>query len=107
MNEIVVLSRTDLRSLMQFGDYVDVVTEAFRMYAEGRAISPPPLHILAEDGGFHVKAASLPLGPGYVAIKTNANFPQNRRRVRDCRPFRVQSCSSARRTARRSRFWTR
>ncbi len=33
------------------------------------------------DGGFHVKAASLALAPGYVAVKTNANFPDNRRRA--------------------------
>jgi hypothetical protein len=36
MNEIVALSRTDLQSLMQFGGYVDVVAEAFRMQAVGR-----------------------------------------------------------------------
>lgn len=81
MSEIILLSRTDLQSLMQFGDYVDAVAEAFRMHAEGRAISQPPLHVLAEEGGFHVKAASLPFGPGYVAVKTNANFPNNRHRA--------------------------
>jgi ornithine cyclodeaminase/alanine dehydrogenase-like protein (mu-crystallin family) len=34
------------------------------------------MHIPAESGGFHVKAASL---GGYVAVKTNSNFPGNRR----------------------------
>jgi alanine dehydrogenase len=78
-NEIVLLSRSDIETLMLLGDYVEAVAEAFRLYAEGQAVSPAPLHITAEGGGFHVKAGSLPLGRHYVAIKTNANFPQNRR----------------------------
>lgn len=77
-NEIILLSRSDIESLMPFGEYVDAVAEAFRLHAEGRAVSPAPLHIPAEGGGFHVKSASLPLGRRYVAIKTNSNFPQNR-----------------------------
>jgi ornithine cyclodeaminase/alanine dehydrogenase-like protein (mu-crystallin family) len=76
--EITILTRGDLSALMRFGDYVEAVTEAFRLHAEGRSTLPPPMHIAADDGGFHVKAASLPLGTGYVAIKSNANFPNNR-----------------------------
>jgi alanine dehydrogenase len=81
MSTIVVLSRGDLQALMPFGDYVDAVAEGFRMLAEGRAASAPPLHIPAQDGGFHVKAATLALATGYAAVKTNANFPHNRRRA--------------------------
>ncbi|HEV7821753.1 MAG TPA: ornithine cyclodeaminase family protein [Burkholderiales bacterium] len=81
MSELIVLSRSDLQQLMQLGDYVEVVAQAFAMHAEGRAASPPPLHIPAVDGGFHVKAASLSLSRGYVAVKTNANFPFNRQRA--------------------------
>jgi len=33
-----------------------------------------------EDGTFHAKAASLPRGQGYVAVKVNGNFPGNRAR---------------------------
>ena len=77
-SQITILTRGDLSALMPFGDYVEAVTEAFRLHAEGRSTLPPPMHIAADDGGFHVKAASLPLGSGYVAIKTNANFPNNR-----------------------------
>src|SRR4051812_5340181 len=81
MNGIVVLSGSELRALMAFGDYVEAVAEGFRMYAEARAASPLPLHIPAEDGGFHVKAATLTLARSYAAIKTNANFPHNRQRA--------------------------
>jgi alanine dehydrogenase len=74
---ITVLTAGDLASLMPFSAYVDAVTEAFRLHAQGRAILPPAMHIPAQGGGFHVKAASLPMAGGYVAIKVNANFPQN------------------------------
>lgn len=72
---ITILARDDLATLMRFGDYVDAVADAFRLHSEGRAVLPPPMHIPADGGGFHVKAASL---GGYVAVKTNSNFPGNR-----------------------------
>ena len=75
---LIVLSRQDLTALMPFGEYVDAVADAFRMHAQGRALLPPPMHIRAESGGFHVKAGLLPIGPGYAAFKVNANFPDNR-----------------------------
>ncbi len=75
---LIVLSKQDLAALMPFGAYVDAVADAFRLHAQGRSVSPPPMHIPAAGGGFHVKAGSLPIGPGYTAIKVNGNFPDNR-----------------------------
>src|SRR3954468_7898546 len=77
---LIVLSREDLTALVPFDEYVDAVADAFRMHAQGRAALPPPMHIPCEDGGFHVKAGQLPIGPGYAAFKVNANFPDNRLR---------------------------
>src|SRR5215212_1241528 len=77
MNEITVLSRADVAALMQFGDYVDAVAEAFRLHTEGRAVLPPAMEIRADGGAFHVKGARL---GDHVAVKTNSNFPDNRRR---------------------------
>lgn len=79
ISRLVVLSRRDLLALMPFDEYVDAVAQAFGLHAQGKAVLPPAMHIPATSGGFHVKAGSLPLGRGYVAIKTNANFPDNRR----------------------------
>lgn len=73
-NSITILAGDDLAALMRFGDYVDAVADAFRLHSEGRTVLPPPMHIPADSGGFHVKAASL---GGYVAVKTNSNFPAN------------------------------
>lgn len=77
---ILILSSKDLQTAMRFDDYVDAVAEAFRMLAEGRCESPVPLQVSVTDGTFHAKAASLPVGPGYVAVKVNGNFPDNRSR---------------------------
>src|ERR1043165_6422495 len=75
---LITLSRRDLAALMPFGAYVDAVAEAFRLHAQGKAVLPEPMPVVAEKGGFDVRAGGLPLGPGYVAFKVNANFPNNR-----------------------------
>jgi alanine dehydrogenase len=75
---IIVLSRQELIALMPFGAYVDAVAEAFKLHAQGRALLPTPMHVVTEAGAFHVKAGGLPSGPGYIAFKANANFPDNR-----------------------------
>src|SRR5829696_10278679 len=75
---ILVLSRSDLRQLMTFSDYVDVVADAFQLLTQGRCHSPVPTEIREERGTFHIKPGSLPRGAGYVAVKINGNFPSNR-----------------------------
>src|SRR3954452_2238449 len=79
--DILVLSSHDLQTIMCFDDYVEAVAEGFQMLAEGRCESPIPMQINVTDGTFHAKAASLPRGPGYVAVKINGNFPGNRART--------------------------
>jgi ornithine cyclodeaminase/alanine dehydrogenase-like protein (mu-crystallin family) len=78
MDDFVILSQQDLRAAMRFGDYVEAVAEGFRLLAEGRCASPVPTQIDVAHGAFHVKPGSLPRGPGYVAVKVNGNFPDNR-----------------------------
>src|SRR5215470_15006004 len=80
MDEFIILSQQDLRAAMRFGDYVEAVADGFRLLAEGRCASPVPTQIDVAHGAFHLKPASLPRGPGYVAVKVNGNFPDNRAR---------------------------
>ena len=75
--DFVILSQRDLRATMRFADYVEAVADGFRQLAEGRSQAPVPQHLAAADGGFHLKAASLARGTGYVAVKVNGNFPGN------------------------------
>jgi hypothetical protein len=99
-NEIILLSRSDIESLMPIGEYVDAVAEAFRLHAEGRAVSPAPLHIPAEGGGFHVKSASLPLGRRYGRLRPT-RISRRTAACEICPPSRAQSCSSMWTTERR------
>ena len=73
----LILTREDIAGLMSFGEYAEAVEDAFRIYAEGKALSPGLLDIQAQGGAFHIKAAGLKLSRTYVAVKVNGNFPEN------------------------------
>jgi ornithine cyclodeaminase/alanine dehydrogenase-like protein (mu-crystallin family) len=77
IGDVTILSRADVAALMSFGDYVEAVADAFRLHTQGHAVLPPAMEIRAEGGAFHVKGARL---GDYVAVKTNSNFPDNRKR---------------------------
>ena len=76
----LLLSRREVATLLNIEECMDVVEEAFKLYAEGKTTTPGVLGIHAQDGGFHIKAGLLELGRTYFAAKTNANFPQNAKR---------------------------
>jgi ornithine cyclodeaminase/alanine dehydrogenase-like protein (mu-crystallin family) len=74
---VLVLSRRDIAALMRPADWLAAVERGFRAGVEGTAVSPMPMHIPAEGGGFHAKGAAIDLGRRYVALKFNGNFPGN------------------------------
>ena len=74
---LLILSRTDIARLMDYGDYVDAVEAAFRAAVEGRAVAPPASALHVPDGSFHAKGAALLGEEVKVAIKINGNFPGN------------------------------
>jgi len=74
---MLILSRSDVLSLLTLRDCIEAVEPAFRLHAEGRAFGPGVLGVPAGDGSFHVKAAGLVSDGRYFAAKTNANYPQN------------------------------
>jgi alanine dehydrogenase len=76
----LILTRRDVQQLLGMDDCIAAVEAAFRLHAEGRSLSPGVLGVRAPEGGFHIKAAGLPLDRLYFAAKTNANFPDNPRR---------------------------
>ena len=73
----LLLSRSDVRSLLRFEDYIEIVENAFRQYAEGKALKPALMHVDSVDGEFHMKAGGLELGRRYFALKANGGFFQN------------------------------
>jgi alanine dehydrogenase len=77
----LILTRTDIAALMRPSDWLAAAETAFRAAGEGRADAPPPLAIHCPDGVFHAKGAGLRGERLYVALKLNANFPGNPRRL--------------------------
>jgi len=76
----LLLTRVDVAGLMAPADYLDAVETAFRLSKQGRAPSPPPMHIPGVAGGFHAKGAALAGARNVVALKFNGNFPGNSQR---------------------------
>lgn len=75
---IRLLSRRDIAMLMSPADYLAAVESGFRAANEGRASSPPPLHLATAGGGFHAKGALIESVRGaYAVLKFNGNFPSN------------------------------
>jgi ornithine cyclodeaminase/alanine dehydrogenase-like protein (mu-crystallin family) len=77
MDPVLILNRRDVASLMRPEDYLKAVEAGFRAAQEGRAASPPPMHIPGEGGAFHGKGAAYADDNAYVALKLNGNFPDN------------------------------
>lgn len=76
----LVLSRADVARLLSLDDCIAAVEAAFRLHGEGRLVPPGILGMHVPGGGFHVKAALLPLSRTYFAAKVNGNFPGNAER---------------------------
>jgi alanine dehydrogenase len=79
-NGTLLLTRSDIAGLMPFEAYVEVVEQAFRLYAEGKALKPGLMHVNSIDGEFHIKAGGLELGKRFFALKVNGGFFQNAER---------------------------
>jgi len=74
----LALTRSEIGKLMGPADYLRAVEAGFAGLHNGKANCPAPLSLELEGGGFHAKTASLALDRHYVALKFNANFPDNR-----------------------------
>ena len=75
--DTLIITRRDIRRLMQPVDFLTAVELGLRAGATGKASSPLPMHLPMTRGGFHAKGASISLGRDYVALKINGNFPGN------------------------------
>jgi alanine dehydrogenase len=80
ISDTLLLKRNEIVRLLTIEECIDAVEHAFKMRALGIAAAPGILGVHAADGGFHIKAGILNLGREYFVAKTNANFPENRKR---------------------------
>jgi ornithine cyclodeaminase/alanine dehydrogenase len=74
----LIFNRTDIQGLMSLLEHIDVVENAFKLYAQGKVISPDLLHFDTENGEFHLKAGGLYTPKTYFGLKSNGGFFQNR-----------------------------
>ena len=74
------LTRSEVAQLLSLDECIVAVENAFRLHGEGQLQAPQVLSWHTEDGGFHIKAALLPLSRNYFAAKLNGNFFRNRER---------------------------
>jgi alanine dehydrogenase len=76
----LILTRADVASLLDIGDCMAAVEDAFRQHAVGTAIPPAVLGVHVPDGGFHVKTAGVRNPRPFFAAKINGNFSGNPQR---------------------------
>jgi alanine dehydrogenase len=73
----VILTRSDVRAMLDYDSCISAVENAFRAEAGGNTIPASVLATHVDGGGFHVKTAGLKGERLYYAMKINANFPGN------------------------------
>jgi alanine dehydrogenase len=79
--EALLLTRREVRALLDLPACVTAVEEAFRLHGAGKAAAPGILGFPYPGGGFHIKAAGLDLSRRYFAVKTNGNYSNNPERL--------------------------
>jgi alanine dehydrogenase len=77
----LLLTRSDVASLLTLDDCIGGVEAAFRLHAEGRTLPPAVLGVPSGDGGFHIKTAGLTVERTWFAMKCNGNFAGNPARL--------------------------
>jgi alanine dehydrogenase len=79
-NDVRLLSRSEVEGLLDLGECMDAVEEAFRRSASKTDVKTGVLGMHVPGGGFHAKAATMMAGAEgrrYFVLKLNANFPGN------------------------------
>jgi ornithine cyclodeaminase/alanine dehydrogenase-like protein (mu-crystallin family) len=79
--DTLVLTRSDVRRVLDLPTCIEAVERAFLRHATGQTVPPGVLATHVDGGGFHVKTAGMLAASGeerpVFAAKVNANFPGN------------------------------
>src|SRR5438552_8383125 len=82
LTQTLLLKRRHVAKLLTIDECIIAVEQAFRLYAEEKALPPKVLGIHTKNGGFHIKAGVLAPSKTYFVAKINANFPDNSKQYR-------------------------
>jgi alanine dehydrogenase len=77
VTKTLVLSRSDVESLLDLDSCFAAVEEGFRQHGAREVPSPGALGVTTAGGGFHIKAGVM---NGFFAAKVNGNFFENEKR---------------------------
>ncbi|MEM4645264.1 MAG: alanine dehydrogenase [Archaeoglobaceae archaeon] len=72
--ETLLLTQKEVKSLITMREAIDVVEEAFRLYATSKAIMPPKVYLNLEEGDFRAMPSYL---MGYAGVKWVNSHPRN------------------------------
>ena len=78
----LLLTRSDVTSLLRLPECIDAVEKAFRLHAEGKIAPPGILGMPVEGGGFHIKVAAMPGARSYFCRKNKRQLPRKPKSVR-------------------------
>lgn len=73
----LILTRSDVASLLDLRDCIQAVEDAFRQHALETAVAPAVLGVHLHNGGFHIKVAGVHQPRPLFAAKVNGNFSGN------------------------------
>eukprot|EP00747_Dinoflagellata_sp_TGD_P169966 gnl/TRDRNA2_/TRDRNA2_200298_c0_seq1.p1 gnl/TRDRNA2_/TRDRNA2_200298_c0~~gnl/TRDRNA2_/TRDRNA2_200298_c0_seq1.p1 ORF type:complete len:354 (+),score=62.74 gnl/TRDRNA2_/TRDRNA2_200298_c0_seq1:41-1102(+) len=73
---VLLISRSEINSLMTTADYIRCVEMCTRAQASGEIYPPAASHVDAKEGEFHIKSGGIApkAGESFVAIKANGGF---------------------------------
>ncbi len=74
---VLLLTRSEVASLLTLDDHICAVESAFRAHALGEVLKPTLMHVDAPSGEFHIKAGGVTKPQSYFALKANGGFFQN------------------------------
>ena len=73
----LVLTRNDVRGLLDMAEVIEAVEQAFRYWQQGQAVMPPKAYLTLEHGDIRAMPSAI---PGSAAVKWANVHPQNRSR---------------------------
>jgi len=78
LNGTLLLNRSNISSLLNMKEYIDVVEQAFELHSKGNILKSGLLHFDSDEGEFHIKAGGLRLEKLYFCSKSNSGFFNNK-----------------------------
>jgi alanine dehydrogenase len=74
----LLFDKSTVGSLLSISETIDIVEEAFGLYAGGKTLKLDLMHVDSEQGEFHVKGGGIKKDKIYFGLKSNGGFFQNR-----------------------------